>query len=97
MDVVLVDAHQSGQRQRRSELGKLCRLQSQRADDEPGVGTLDAMGVEDGGKEQDEEQSINNVREHIIKAVVEQKTMLVAIHTICMPERVESDSRSGSP
>ncbi len=52
MDVETIAGHKLRHSQRRGELTKLGRLQSQRSKHQPGVGALDAMRVEYGGKEQ---------------------------------------------
>ena len=58
MDVVAIDAHELGQGQGRGELGELGRLEAYGTNDNPGVGALDAMRIEDSGKEQQEHEPI---------------------------------------
>ena len=73
MDVVAVDAHELGQCQGGGKLGKLGRLNPDGAEHEPGVGALDAVGVEDGGEDQQQEGHVYGVGERLVIAVVEQQ------------------------
>ena len=65
--------HKLGYRQSRSKLTKLSRLQSERSQHQPGVGTLDAMRIEYRSKEQEYQDAIDDIREGIVKPVIKQQ------------------------
>ena len=71
VDVVAIRTHELADGQRRCKLGELCRLHPEAAQHEPRTGTLDGDGVEDGGKEQQDEKGVQHVSKRVVILVVE--------------------------
>ena len=73
MNIEAIARHKLGNGKSRSKLGKLGWLQTQRSKHKPRTGTLDTMRIEDGGKEQQYQGGIDDIREGVVEPVIEQQ------------------------
>ena len=73
VDVVTIFAHELGQSQCRGKLGKLGWLQAQGAQHQPRPRPFDGVRVEDGGKDQQQQEGIEDIGKGVVEAVVEQQ------------------------
>ena len=92
-DVDAVGAHVFRDGKRSGEFGELGRLHSQRSEHEPRARTLDFVGIEDGGKQNHEQNAVDEPRGSVVDAVVEQQNDESEHQTCANPDDLHSRAR----